>query len=432
MRKSAGRVWPLVVLLWLGAPSSSPGAEAKAGLALVAERVANEWRSAGGTPVRLPPRFLVDDETVHLVLPEAGEGSCTSVAVVGARGLSFHARLSGDEEDGAAEGRATSVAGALSFVRCGEARPTRVSVTSDAGRGAIEVIVARSQSPLPSLRTVLPERTGGPVPLAPEPGDLPSLGTPDKRADAAEARARREAKQIHPRKGAQAGPDGMGRLAITLTPGCHKLELFALEVRRQRAGRKIFLDLDAEIRDAGTDRLLARDRTDAPDAHVGLCVGEAAPVVVVFAGAPPDSNVTVSHVSTPLPSHLPGVWGAEALARMATALSARHLSALTEMPMLLAQGGAGHTTIPLRVHPGACYLAVVSVVQGMARGIGLRAVVGARDAQDDRGVSDSAGLVAFCAGPGAGALLEVDARGASLGWGLAMFRIASGPEEGVR
>jgi hypothetical protein len=52
--------------------------------------------------------------------------------------------------------------------------------------------------------------------------------------------------------------------------------------------------------------------------------------------------------------------------------------------------------------------------------------VGARTASDDRGSGDEAALVSFCAGDRDRGRVEVEARGPGVGWGLAIFRVASG------
>ena len=95
-------------------------------------------------------------------------------------------------------------------------------------------------------------------------------------------------------------------------------------------------------------------------------------------------------------------------------------------PVLLAQGGSGATPVPLSIEPGACYLAIVSVVQGATRSVGLRVHVGVRDAFDDRGVDENGAVVAFCAGDRSDALALVEARGTPLlGWGMALYRVGA-------
>jgi hypothetical protein len=117
---------------------------------------------------------------------------------------------------------------------------------------------------------------------------------------------------------------------------------------------------------------------------------------------------------------------------MAGAMLARHISSPPEPALLLAQGGPGATSVPVDVEPGACYVALAAVTQGHARGLGLRAIVGARQATDERGINDEAGAVAFCARERTHARLEVEARGTALAWGVALFRIEGGVWEAAR
>ena len=62
-------------------------------------------------------------------------------------------------------------------------------------------------------------------------------------------------------------------MKLDLEPGCHRLEIFAPDVRNAHGPRRRRLDVDAEIRNED-EELLARDRTEAPDARLETCVGE--------------------------------------------------------------------------------------------------------------------------------------------------------------
>jgi hypothetical protein len=388
------------------------------------DRLAETWRGVGASVTVDKTRFLNDDETIAIALPELPEGDCTTVALLGARGLGFHARAAGSSQE--PNVRVASEAGALSIERCGEAMPHRLLVTSDSGRGALEIVVARSARPLESMRSVLPERTGVAMITAPEPGLLPPMPPPDRRAEVAEARARRDGGMVSARETWPASPDGSGSADATLDPGCHALQLFAVDPRAASRAPRAKLDLDAEMRDASGDRILARDRTDAPDARLDVCVGDVTKVSVAFAGSPAGAPVLVAHFAWPLPDRLPVLWGSEARARMAHVLLTRHVHLLLREPVMLAQGGSGATPVPLSIEPGACYLALVSVVQGATRSVGLRVHVGVRDAFDDRGLDENGAVVAFCAGDRSDALALVEARGTPLlGWGMALYRVGS-------
>jgi hypothetical protein len=385
-------------------------------------------------------RFLNSEERVGVPLPPLAPGPCTTVVFLGPRGLSFRVDLpEGGEDDGVQH--VPSAGGVASFQRCDEAAvsgdgtPAASSwpgrklalLVGESGRGAVETIVARSAGPLPALRTLLPERSEGRASPQPEPGPLPPLPSPEKRADVSETRERRDGATVDRRVTWRAGSDGKGAEEMTLAPGCHTLVLFAPEPAAPHGPRRGRLDLDAELRDAADDSLLARDQTDAPDARLSTCVAEPTRVGALFVGAPAGGSVLVSHAVRSLPSHLPTLWGGEVRARMAQALLARHVAALSSDPVALAQGGPGSVPVPLPLEPGACYLAVAALVQGASSGIGLTARVDHVEAVDARSADETGAVVAFCAGTAKSGVLEAETRGAPLlSWGLAVYRIQNG------
>ncbi|MBX3188661.1 MAG: hypothetical protein KF819_16710 [Labilithrix sp.] len=409
----------------------------------VSARVVEQWRAVGGRVTVLSPRFLFDDETILVPIPADESGGCTHVALVGARGSSFRARLSDASADPLSPdpgSRASSVAGVLELRRCAPpqgaqaaSRPVRhVVITSDAGRGALEIVVARAPSALPALVSVIPERTGGALPAVPDVGALPPLPPPDKRAEIAEARAKREGGRVDARKPLRAGDDGGGEGAIDLPAGCHRVELFAHDPRTERPGRRFRLDVDAELRDTSSDRVLARDRTEAPDARLEACVGKTTRVNLVFAGAPPNGEVMATLASWPLPQRLPSLWGPVTRSKMARVMFARHVAVPAEDPVFLAQGASGTTPFPVPVETGACYLAVVALTHGHPKSLQIRAVVGSRESSDERGAAEEAALSAFCVAAHETARVEVHARGSGVSYGLAVFRVKSGVWEAGR
>jgi hypothetical protein len=395
--------------------------------------------------VRDDAHFLNEGETLTLMVPptreqDAERGSersnraCQTVALIGARGLSFRAYVGGAGAGDSAEEHVSSVAGVVDLTSCGSPPFRLVRVKSDGGRGALETVVAASAEPLAGSSQILLERNSGVLPPSPEPGPLPPLPAPQKRADVAEARARREGAAPLPRAEWVAGLDGKGEGRVVLEAGCHTVELFAPDLRPpphgarpsilQSPARWSRLDLDATMRDED-GQPLAHDHTSAPDARLDVCVGEATVTTVLFEGAPA-SPVVVTHASLPLPRHLPVTWGREMQARMALALLPRHVKMLDEDAVLLVSGASGLTPIPIEVEPGGCYVVVAAFEHGRARGLGLRVELGARESVDERGTNDEGSAVAFCARDRDRARIEVEARSTGVSWGLALFRVASG------
>ena len=391
-------------------------APANAEIRELATRVADQYKAAGARVVQLPARFLYEDETITIATPNANAARCITVAIVGARGLSFHA-VSGDDDDDASQ--IYSVAGALELSSCDPRGLPSVRLRSDAGRGALETVVAFSNDAMPPLRVVLSERVGGALPPAIDPGPVPPFPPPEKRAETAEWSAKREGAEVAPRAMATAGSDGTGVVHVQLERGCHRIELFSPELRAGK--RRARLDLDAELRDKNGDGLLARDRGESADARLELCLGDRADTLLSFAGAAPTSQVIVSRASWPLPATLPELWGADAKRRMAGVMRVHHFTP-AQRAVALYEGVAGSTPIVTPVEQAACYVAVAAATRGLPRGIVLRAAVGASEHADERGTPDGAALVSFCTQDNERVRLTVDARGSALAWGLALYR----------
>jgi hypothetical protein len=394
----------------------------------LSSRAKEAWARAGGEVANVAPSFIFDDETISVRIPasrRAKPSSCLTVAVIGARGLGIHGHFA--HGGGRNETSVASTAGVLELSTCDGALPDRVDISAVSGRGAIEVVAAFSSSPLPSVRTIFSERTGGLIPSVPEPGALAPLASPSARADLAEARSRADSAAIADRKTFQSGPDGSGSLQVELDPGCHKIEIFGVDPRAGSGGGKVGrLDVDAELRNADDDTVLARDRSEAADARLEACVGGDTLGEIYFAGTMPHSEVALTRAVWGIPEHLPRTFGRDARARMAAALHARHAPNLIDEPVSLIQGPAGTTPVALELDPGACYLAVAAISHGTPRGIGLRATAGGQIASDERGLNDDSGVVAFCARGERSAQIVVDARGTSLSWVLAVYRVALG------
>lgn len=401
----------------------------------VAARVAEQWKVAGARTTTLPSKFLFDDDKQLIPIAEAmPQEPCTYVALIAARGLSFRAKLSGAPNDPLEppepSARSTSAAGVVELRRCDAQRAVRhVEVTSDAGRGAIEVVVAHGPPGLPPLAAIIPERTGGALPPMPEAGALAAVAPQDERVKQADQRAKREGATIEPRTATRAGEDGTGDVDLDVGAGCHRFEIIARE-RPERGGRRYRLDVDAELRDG--DRIVARDRTEAPDARLDACVGRAARLNIVYAGAVPSSDVVVARASWPLPAHLPSVWGPQAKSRMARVMFVRHVAVPAEEPVFLAQGGSGSTPLAVPVEVGGCYVAIAAAIHGRPRQLQLRTTVGARESVDERGAAEEAALNAFCVRAHESARIEVLARPSGLAWGVAVYRVKSGIWEAGR
>jgi hypothetical protein len=424
------------------AVSCASGMDARADVREAALRLAEAWRAAGAVVTVDSPRFLNnrddDSHPVTVTLPKAPVAQCTTVALVGARGFGFHARLpisstweGAGGRDGVASRSPSSIAGALTIQWCGQPPAERLGIVSDAGRGAVETVVARSTGSLPPVADVLPERSFAEPILGLDETNGPRLPSAMARASAAEARARLDGGSSPSYTLSSANADGSGSASFVLSPGCHRIELFAPSPMRRPGGKAPRLDLDAEMRSPTDGSLLARDSGNAPDARLEQCVGETIPVTVVYVGSPPGGSVIVAHTRWELPEHIPTLWGPAAVGRVAQLLRTHHVVSLPYDAAWVGQGGPGTTRIPIPVEPGACYLVAAPELSGPARSIGLSIRTSDSSAFDDRGRAGSGAISAFCAGTRSLAQIEVTARGSRrVTWGLAVFRVASGIWQG--
>ena len=389
----------------------------------LATRVEDAWRAAGGTVVRRDARFIMEDETATLDIrrpPFAPPDPCRRVAIIGARGMSFHVTAAAGASDDALP--IASVAGVLELQGCGSV-PDWVKLKSDSGRGALEIVLGSSFTLLPPASGVLLERTGGALPPAPEPGPLPPLASVAARASASRERLTRDGFDAASDLTWAAGEDGKGGGSFTLEEGCHRFGLFAVEPRARDHGRHAHLDLDGSLRREGRD-VLCEDTSIAADVHLDACVAIPTKVTLSFEGAPRGSVVLGTHGHRALPAHLPLAWAPDMRARAAAALQEHQVASLPGDAVVLVRGPSGGTPIPFESEPGACYLAVAVLERG--HGIALRASVGERVSQDERGSKEGGATVAFCVRDSKTARLDVDARSSSSGWGVALYRVVGG------
>jgi hypothetical protein len=215
--------------------------------------------------------------------------------------------------------------------------------------------------------------------------------------------------------------DGSGREVLRLEEGCHRIEIFA-ELLGKRP-----IDLDAELRETATERLVARDRSDAPDARLDLCAGATMGVDLLFAGAPGPVQVMLLDALYPLPRGVPTAWGARARAGLSGALWRRKIAPIEDRPIEQRLGVAGVTSMPLAIEPGSCYVAAVATIRGEPRSITVSARVDTRVAFDSNaGIADGA-AVAFCSAGDERARIEAEVRGSAVAWVLDVWQVGRRP-----
>jgi hypothetical protein len=401
---------------------------ASADLAADASELARYWETGGQHVIRLPPMFLEHGLPRAVRLPEVAFGgpdsSCTSVGFVAPRSTDFVARVDPllTPKHHATGGRTErSTAGTAMIAECGPARASlaRLSIELRAARVAVETVIAVGPVKPAAIAEALPERASGPVAPFADPGPRVATEPLPARLRHAEQRARTLGATNVKVQTFTADVDGSGRELVRVDEGCHRIELFADNPPKHP------MDLDAEMRESATERLLARDRSDAPDVRLELCAGATMGADLAYAGAPGAVHVMMLDAVFLLPRGAPTMWGARARAGIAGAMVRHQLAPIDGDPVEQRLGVAGVTSVPFAIEPGACYLAALGIMRGEPRLISLSARVDTRVAFDSSaGIAEGAG-VGFCSTGSDATRLDVEVRGSAASWVLALYQLGS-------
>jgi hypothetical protein len=420
------RSWVLclagAVAFWAG--------RAGADLPTDASELAKKWAEGGRQTTNLPPIFLEHGRPRAVRLPDAAldtkATSCTTVGFLTGRSTDFVVRIDPvlSPKHHAMGGRfEKSIVGSVWLSQCGAERESlaRLSVEARVARTTVETVVAVGPDPAPLIAEALPDRASGPVASLADPG-------PQRPLEPVAARARRAEQRAHTLGAAtvryqilSAESDGSGREGIHFDEGCHRVELFADPLGKHP------IDLDAELRETSNERLLARDRSDAPDARLEFCAGTSTSAELIFAGAPGGVHVTMLDALFALPRGAPTMWGARARAGVAAALFRRRMTGVQSDPIEQRLGVAGVTLIPVSIEPGNCYIGTLATMRGEPRSMMLSAKVDTRITYDATAGLAEGAAVAFCSAGADRADFEVEVRGSAIAWVLDLWAMGSGP-----
>lgn len=421
---------------------AAPAAHADA--ASSGARLRDALAAEGASATLLAPRYGFAGDTSSVLLP-VHDAPCTVVALLGARGLGFTARLVPDEaasdalerevprdEPGTTDGaedastphapgdRAASSSGVALLTRCG-APARRVQVRFESGRGTFELVVAAGSAAAThaaarAVAAALPDRAPRHPPPPPLGSALAATSLRERRLAAVD-RAGLDGFSALRVEHLAIDDGGHGELTVPLTAGCHRLDVLDDDGTPR--------DLDAELRAESDERTLAKDLSEARDARLDACVGEDDLGRLRVVGARPGARLEV------LASSLPPVPTANvvplAAAELARLVRARGLGSLDPRATLVAHVGAGLTSVGFEGRPGRCYAAVAATSLGRPRAVGLRVVGPVSDAVDERG-GDAPVAVAPVCFDGAGrprARLEVAVRGSGVAADVAVFEVGA-------
>jgi hypothetical protein len=187
------------------------------------------------------------------------------------------------------------------------------------------------------------------------------------------------------------------------------------------------IDLDAELREAASERLMARDRSDASDVRLDFCSGSTTAADLLFAGAPGPVPVLLMDSLFALPKGVPTMWGARARGGLAGALWRRKMPPIEVDPIEQRLGVAGLTSMAIAIEPGNCYVMALAAIRGDPRSLTLSARVDTRVTFDSSaGVLDGSAL-AFCSGGAEKVYVDTEVRGSAVAWVLAVWQIGFRP-----
>jgi hypothetical protein len=419
------------IVFWLAiALTALPAWSARADLASDAEELARRWAATGQKTLRLSPMFLEHGRPRAVRVPEAafepkGAG-CTTVAFLTGRSTDFVVRidpLASPKHHGANGHLERSIAGAVLLSQCGAARDAflRLAIELRVARSAVETVIAVGDVPAIPIAEALPERASGPVAPLADPGPRSPLEPLAVRARHAEQRVKNTGPTSMHTQVFSAEPDGTGREVVRLEEGCHRIELLA-----ELLGRSP-IDLDAELREAASERLIARDRSDAADVRLDLCSGATTAADLLFAGAPGPVPVLLVDSLYALPKGVPVTWGARARAGLAAALWRRKLPPVESDPIEQRLGVAGLTSMAITVEPGNCYVMAIAAMRGDPRSITMSARVDTRVTFDSTaGILDGSAL-GFCSAGADKAYVDLEVRGSAVAWVLALWQLGTRP-----
>ncbi len=439
---------PRALLTAIAAPLLCAPSLARADLTGDVDRLVERWSAkAGTTAFRRPTLFLEQGHATPVRLSDPSSSpkvaACTTVVLLAPRTSEIAFLLDGTHTSAAAmpvppalplghpnvprdeTGVIRSRGGVATLSRCGKEQTEgpleaeRVLVQSISPRTAVEILVVRSQAPIEAADSVLPERAIGPSAPRGDTGRPLDPGPIAERLTRVDRRSR-EAGAAHVLKVAmRASVNGGGTFAVKLSEGCHTLDVLAEVPTSPQRGT----DVDAEARAGEGGRLLARDRGEAPDAHLDFCLGEPTEVEVAFIGASGPVEVSLVDALWSLPPGIPSDWGPEARGDIAAALRRRHAPQLPPEPIATVMGVQGETLVPFAVEPGQCYVAVVAQVRGDTRSLRLAVELGDRAPRDEINDRAEAAQVAFCATTEDRAALRVGTRGAQPWWLGLVWRV---------
>ena len=416
LRGALGAALAAIAVLLLSPP-------ARATLAQDVETLSKAWARDGQVRA-LRPRLVGRGERLPIPLPSwssvPGPRGCTNLVILTSPSVSFSLQLGGANEREPEPSRV----GWAQIVRGGRSRMElrRIWLEMRSPRGVVEVLVARSDKPLPTPGALLAHRDPGPESALGQAGPAPMSTPVEARALAWEAQAKSDGALRIERTLVRASARRRPVLEVDLRAGCHRYSVLALQTESREAAP----DLDLVLRVMPEDIVLG-DQSENSDAELELCVGATSRLEVLVPGLNPGDTSVLEHGEFPLPAGLPQQFGPEVGARFAAAFFRRRQPGPASLPLVQALGIGGRTILPYELERRTCYVAGVAVVQGKPKSLMLDATIADREGATDGTGDDPSLALAFCTGDEPWVELRVEVTGSNVTWLAAVWR--TGPAE---
>jgi hypothetical protein len=389
------------------------------------------WKPSGFQVSKAKSIFLERGQKrlFRLPTPPSFPKGCTSLVFLGTRNIQFSFSVQDPPDQRSLFAPSDNIlkaqSGFLQITRCGDQQRDLEysSLEMSSRRGAIEVLRVQGVPPPKGVEAILSDRFVSQATPPIDPGRPQIFHPLNFRTLTAIRTAKLNQASVLLQQQVRASSKGNGRLRLNLTEGCHRIELLADSVSSSQTP-----DLDAEIH-AGSegDELLARDRSDTPDAHLKFCLGQSRAVTLLFAGAPPGGRIQVLGFRWPTPRSIPTHWGARVTATMAELMRYRFVSSLPTRAMHVSLGVSGVTQVPIELEAQSCYLAMAATVRGEPSAVVLTAPTTNGISKGDGAVTNEGAIVSFCTMESRMGKLEVNAKGSGLAWVMSVWRTGKTP-----
>lgn len=389
------------------------------------DRVVRAVTPHAGSVTRLPARFLEEGDAARFVLPPRAPlfAGCRIVVFVASPNVRFSATV---ETNGGTPPAASpapqpppaSDAGMMTLRLCTaeETLAEGVVARMTSARGAVAAILIDGTVSDVDPVSILTDRAREPRLPPRSPGPALAVRSLAERTAAFGERARRRGYEPMFELDVAKTAEREGVVALELSAGCHVVGTMV-----EPDGGRVDADLVLERADDG--RVLAVDKTEAPDGEVKLCLAEPTPVQARVRASHPFEAARTTVASQPLPASLDPGWGSLATSTYANLFVRRQGPTPRQRASVETLGVQGTTQMTFTPVVGRCYLAGLALARGPSRGMRLRARMDAQTLSEETPRPEDGLALVLCSENGAPIRLTVDVPSPQAWWLLSIWSL---------